>query len=190
MKLGLREIIFFKLMLGLLLASYFFGIKRMEAKRQGFEQEIAAKQARLTELARASRDIDDVVGKLASLEEGIHFFEKKLPEEQAVDSILNSVTQLVEKHQLKCRTFKPSPKTQAGTNFREKQIEMTLSGDFFGFYAFLRELERVPRIIKLTDMKLTKIDESDEQTKAGQMQAVMKLSVFFDPATPAVADAR
>jgi type IV pilus assembly protein PilO len=184
MKLGLRELIFFKLMLGLLLGAYFFGIKRMDAKRQSYEKEITVKQQRLTELSRATRDIDDVAGKLVSLEEGIRFFSTKLPHEQEVDDILNKVTALMEKHGLKSHTFKPNPKTLAGTNFSEKQIEMTLSGDFFGYYAFLRELERLPRIIKLTDMKLSKIDDAD-----GQMDAVMKLSVFFDPAA-AVVDVR
>lgn len=184
MKIGLREIIFFKLMLGLLLAAYFFGFRRMEAKTAAYEQQTVTKQQRLADLARASRDIDDIADRVKKLEQAIQLFEKKLPEEQALDTILLNVTQLMEDHKLTGRSFKPNPKTIAGPNYREKQIEVTLSGHFYGFYAFLADLERLERIIKITDMKLTKIDDVD-----GQMRAVMKLSIFFDPATPTVASA-
>ncbi len=185
MKFGLREIIFFKLMIGLLLASYFFGFKRMQEKRQAYETEITVKQQRLADLARASRDIDDMSQRLQKLEQAINIFEKKLPEEQEVDSILNHVTALVERHKLYSKSFKPNPKVTAGPNFRERQIELTLSGNFFGYYAFLRDIERLERIIKITDMKLTRIDNQD-----GQMQAVMKMSIFFDPAGTSVASAQ
>lgn len=185
MKIGLREIIFFKLMLGLLLASYFFGFKRMNEKREAYDQEIQLKQQRLADLARASRDIDDMNQRLAKLEQAITVFEKKLPQEQEVDSILNHVTTLVERHKLYSKSFKPNPKPIVGPNFREKQIELTLSGNFFGYYAFLRDLERLERIIKITDMKLTRIDEQD-----GQMQAVLKISIFYDPGTGSVASTR
>ncbi len=185
MKIGLREIIFFKLMLGLLLASYFFGFKRMNEKRLGYEQEITVKQQRLADLARASRDIADMSDRLKKLEQAITIFEKKLPEEQEVDTILNHVTTLVERHKLYSKSFKPNPKVVVGPNFRERQIELTLSGNFFGYYAFLRDIERIERIIKITDMKLTRIDEHD-----GQTQAVVKLSIFFDPGTSSVATIR
>jgi type IV pilus assembly protein PilO len=185
MKIGLREIIFFKLMLGLLLASYFFGLKRMGEKKLSLEQDITIKQQRLADLARASRDIEDMTARLGKLQQAIQVFEKKLPAEQEVDSILSNVTTLVERHKLHSKSFKPNPKAVVGPNFRERQIELTLSGNFFGFYAFLRDLERLERIIKITDMKLTRIDDQD-----GQMQAVMKLSIFFDPASGGVASTR
>ncbi|GIW76998.1 MAG: hypothetical protein KatS3mg104_2061 [Phycisphaerae bacterium] len=185
MKIGLREIIFFKLMLGLLLASYFFGFKRMNDKRQAYLDDIEVKQKRLTELARASRDLDDINQRLVKIEQAIHLFEKKLPQEQEVESILNYVTTLVERHKLFSRSFKPNPKPVVGPNYRERQIELDLSGNFFGYYAFLRDLERLERIIKITDMKLTRIDEQD-----GQMQAVLRISIFYDPGQQTVASAK
>ncbi len=177
MKLGLREIIFFKLMIGLLVASYFMGLKRMNEKRQGYEEQITLKQNKLTDLARAKREIDDIEHKLDTLTQAIDYFKKKLPSEQGVDEILDSTNQLITAHNLNCVSFKPSPKPIVGPGYREKQIEILLTGDFFGFYQFLADIERRDRIIKVTDLKLTKIDE-----EAGRMQAVMRLSIFFDPA--------
>lgn len=186
MKLGLREIIFFKLMIALLVASYFMGLKRMNEKRQGYEEQIALKQAKLTDLARARREIDDIEQKLDTLTQAISYFKKKLPSEQGLEQILDSTNQLITEHNLHCVTFKPNPKPLSGPGYREKQIEIVLTGDFFGFYQFLADMERRDRIIKVTDLKLTKIDD-----QAGRMQAVMRLSIFFDPAgTAEVASAR
>lgn len=178
MKIGIREIIFFKLMLGLLVASYFFGLKRMDEKRQAYESQTEFKQNKLTDLARAQRDIDDVERKLSTLTQAIGYFRKKLPSEQGVDEILQSTNLLIEQHGLACRSFKPSPRAIAGPGYREKQIEIQLTGEFFGFYQFLAELERRDRIIRVTDMKLARINDN-----AGRMQATMKLSVFFDPSS-------
>jgi hypothetical protein len=55
---------------------------------------------------------------------------------------------------------------------------MSLAGDFKGFYSFLLALEKLPRITRVTQMQLTKINDKD-----GQMQATMTLSIFFEPDT-------
>jgi hypothetical protein len=52
---------------------------------------------------------------------------------------------------------------------------MSLSGDFHGFYSFLLQLEKLSRITRVTQLKLDKI-----QTKEGEMQASMTLSIFFE----------
>jgi len=53
---------------------------------------------------------------------------------------------------------------------------MSLAGDFTGFYLFMQQLEKLPRLTRVTDMTLTKISDHD-----GQMQATLTLSVFFEP---------
>jgi len=55
---------------------------------------------------------------------------------------------------------------------------MNLSGDFNGYYSFLLQLEKLPRITRVTQMNLQKISDRD-----GEMQAQMTLSIFFEPDT-------
>ena len=62
---------------------------------------------------------------------------------------------------------------------------MSLSGDFNGFYAFLLQLENLPRITRITQMKLEKINEHD-----GDATAQITLSIFFEPQTDGVASVR
>ena len=62
--------------------------------------------------------------------------------------------------------------------YSEQPIEMSLSGDFNGFYEFLLQLEKLRRLTRVTQMDLTKITDRD-----GEMQAQMTLSIFFEPET-------
>ncbi len=55
---------------------------------------------------------------------------------------------------------------------------MSLSGDFNGFYSFMLQLEKLPRITRVGQMNLAKINDRD-----GEMQAQLTLSIFFEPDT-------
>lgn len=111
------------------------------------------------------------------MQQAITFFESKLPQEKEVDKILKEVWQMAEANSLQTRTIK-TMKSERGASYSEQPIQMNLSGDFNGFYEFLLQLEKLPRITRVTQMKLEKISDRD-----GEMQAQMTLSIFFEPDT-------
>jgi Tfp pilus assembly protein PilO len=115
--------------------------------------------------------------KTAELKQAILFFESKLPQEKEIDKILKEVWQLAEQNALQAKTIK-TLKTERAANYSEQPIEMVLAGDFNGFYSFLLQLEKLPRITRITNMNLSKITE-----KEGTMQARLTLSIFFEPDT-------
>ena len=90
---------------------------------------------------------------------------------------------MAEANSLQAKTIK-SGKTERTANYSEQSIEMSLSGDFTGFYLFMQQLEKLPRLMRVTDMTLTKISDHD-----GQMQATLSLNIFFE-ARPTDADRR
>jgi Tfp pilus assembly protein PilO len=55
---------------------------------------------------------------------------------------------------------------------------MELVGNFSSFYSFLLELEKLPRIIKIRELKLDK-----EKITEGQISADFILSIFFQNKT-------
>jgi len=57
-------------------------------------------------------------------------------------------------------------------------MTMKLVGDFTSFYSFLLELEKLPRIMKLRELKLDKQNESE-----GEIGAEFILSIFFQNKT-------
>jgi len=168
-------------MLAVLVCAYTFVFKKTNEKRQALVADIESKQKVLNNLSQATAGIDDLNRKTQELEKAIKFFQSKLPQEREVDKILQDVWQMAAANSLESKTVKMQ-KTEKTANYSEQPIQMSLSGDFNGFYSFLLQLEKLPRITRVTQMKLEKISDRE-----GAMQAQLTLSIFFDPGTPAVA---
>jgi len=175
MKFGIREISFVVVMLGLLGAIYFLVWDKAQAKIVSMERRTEEKVKALSDLERATSGVSDVDRKVSELEEAIKFFEKKLPQERDIDQILKEVWNMAEQNQLTTKTIK-TMKSQRGVAYSEQPIEMSLGGNFSGFYEFLLKLEKLPRLTRVNQMNLDKING-----KEGQMEAKLVLSIFFEP---------
>jgi type IV pilus assembly protein PilO len=178
MKMGIREILFLSLMVGLLAAS-FFVFKKSTTRRDTLQASIQSKQKALADLKQSTAGIEDLNRKIAELKQAITFFESKLPQEKEIDKILNEVSQMAEANALKTKTVK-TLRSERAAGYSEQPIEIMLLGDFNGFYSFLLQLEKLPRITRVTNMDLTKITDSE-----GVMGAKVTLSIFFEPDTGA-----
>lgn len=174
MKFGIRELLFLAVMLGLIGASYFV-FNKSKAKLNDYRADTAAKQKVLNDLRQSTAGIVDWNKKIDELQKAITFFESKLPPEKEVDKILTDVSQLANANALETRLVKPL-KSERAASYSEQPIEMSLSGNFNGFYVFLQQLENMPRITRVTNMALSKITDQD-----GAMQAKLTLSIYFEP---------
>lgn len=177
MRFGLRELIFVAAMLGLLGSSYVLVFQKANVKRAALRADVEAKQRALGNLRQATAGIEDLNQKIDELQQAIAFFESKLPQEKEVDKILKEVWQMAEANSLQTRTVK-TLRAERASGYSEQPIQMALSGDFNGFYSFLIQLEKLPRITRVTQMELKKIDEND-----GSMTANLTMSIFFEPDT-------
>src|SRR3954466_289729 len=175
MRFGIRELIFVALMLGLLVSTWIFVFKKADARRASKLNDIEQWDNQLTNLRRATAGIDDMGRKIAELQRAIDFFASKLPAAKEMDKVLTEVSQMADANSLQSKTVK-SLKTERGSAYSEQAIQMNLAGDFNGFYSFLLQLEKLPRITRMTNMKLEKINERD-----GEMTAQVTLSIFFEP---------
>ncbi len=174
MRLGLREIIFFCAMIGLLASAYFLVFTKADTRRKAMLAESAGKQKALNDVRLSTSGIDDLGRKIIELQKAIEFFESKLPQEKEIDKILSETTRRAEENALQIRTVK-TLKTEKNAGYTEMPIEMSLVGDFNNFYQFMLELEKMPRITRMARMKLEKINDLD-----GQMEATVQLSIFFE----------
>jgi type IV pilus assembly protein PilO len=174
MKFGIRELLFLAVMIGTVTAS-FFSLKRTVARREAMQAETEGWKRQLAALNQSGADAVDWNKKIAELKEAVKYLEGKLPAEKEIDVILTQVENMVKANALEKKMVKPL-RIDRSASYNELPIEMTLSGDFNGFYAFLQQLEKMPRITRLTNMALTKITDRD-----GAMQAKITLSIFFEP---------
>ncbi len=177
MKFGAREVVFFAAILGLLAAAYFLGFAKQDIRRQEKQAQIDAKSKSLADLERSTASVKDVERKVNELQRATRAFEAMLPQAKEIDKVLKEVWQLAENHNLQTKTIK-TLKSQRMNGYSEQPIEMSLAGDFSGFYDFMIHLERLPRLTRVSTMNLTKIADHD-----GQMQAQLTLSIFFEPDT-------
>lgn len=175
MKIILRIAICVIALVGGVAAYYFLYDEPTNRRRQDLSSEIEQRQRALADLERSTAGIDDINHKIKELQDAVQFFESKLPQEKDVESILAQVWKLAEANSLQAKTIR-SGKTERTANYSDQSIEMSLSGDFTGFYLFIQQLEKLPRLTRVVDMSLTKISERD-----GQMQATLTLNIFFEP---------
>jgi len=174
MQFGLREAAFVLLLLAMPVAAYFFVFQPRAAQIAEARAEITSKQAKLKELEAATKSIEDLGDEIDELRQAIELFEKKLPAQRDVEVVLRDVWRLAAENNLtpkSVRTDKIVPSSQ----YAELPIKMTIIGDFSGFYTFLQEIEKLPRITRTPSMKLKKLEDQD-----GKMQADMVLSIFFE----------
>jgi type IV pilus assembly protein PilO len=174
MKIGIRELIFLCVMVGIMGGSYFFVFKPSTQKRGERLEAINAGKKELSDLKSATANVTDIEHKIGELEQAIKFFEDKLPEQKELDTILKDLWQKADHASLTTKTVK-TLKSEKSAGYTEQPIELSLSGDFQNFYAYLLELEKLKRITKLKSMKLEKITDKD-----GAMTASMVLSVYFE----------
>ncbi len=181
MKIGFREIIFLTLMAGILAIAFLY-FRKTDSSRQSLVAEIAKDQGELSNLHTATAGIADLGKKIDELQKAIDFFQSRLPQEKEIDKILKEVWQIAEANNLQTKTIR-TLKSERFASFSEQPIQLSLSGDFNGFYSFLLQLEKLPRLTRITDMRLEKIDDHD-----GEMTAQMDMSIFFEPDTVATAN--
>ena len=180
---GTRELVFVAVLAALLGGSWLFGFRRLDAKRDDLARRADATEAQLAELRAATAGVADLDARIAELGEAVAFFERKLPPRRQIDAILNEVTRLAADAGLRGERFDAPLRTVRGAGYSEQPITMVMAGDFDGFYRFLLDLERMPRITRVTKLELKKLDANGRGGASvdGQMQATMGLSIFYEP---------
>ena len=171
---GLRKVVFFILVLGVSYIAYRYMIKPANRNLAQQRARVQTKMDKLAELKKATAAANDLSRQLEQLQEAIEFFESRLPTTEEMDDVLQDVTMIGEKQGVQRKRIRRMEKKENNTGYVEQPLEMELEGNFNSFYSFLLELEELPRIMKIREIKLEK--ESD---KEGVVSADFVISIFF-----------
>jgi type IV pilus assembly protein PilO len=184
MRLGFREFIFFLVLLAVPVASYFYVYKPRNDDIAQARKEIQTKQDRLDTLAAVAAKIDDMQLAIEQGRESIELIEAKLPSEQDVEGILEQVWQIAKRNKLVVKSVK-SDKPVPTARYLEVPLKVVMHGEFDGFYQFLLELENLPRITRVHQLKLqratAKKERGMEDLPPGSMAAEFTVSIYFEP---------
>lgn len=173
MSSGLRQAIFFVLLVGVVLVGFQYMIKPANQQLAETRQRVEGKRAKRDEFKEANAKMEDLNMQLENLREAVRYFESKLPPTSEVHKILEQVTVIAQKQGLKPKTIR-TLQQKDNSGYIEQPLDMKLVGNFRSFYSFLLELEKLPRIMKIRELKLDKQAGSE-----GEIGAEFILSIFF-----------
>ncbi|MEM1355361.1 MAG: type 4a pilus biogenesis protein PilO [Planctomycetota bacterium] len=176
MRFGIRELVFVLVLIGMPAAAYFFIFQPKNQLQQEGRAEVQSKKAKLQQLDQATAKFVDLDQEIDRLRTAIELIEQKLPAGKETYVVVNRVSELAIAHDLTVKSIKPE-KVVSAAQYAELPIKLTIEGDFRGFYDFLLEAERLPRITQLPMMELEKLDDRGEE---GKMTAEITLSIFFE----------
>ena len=182
MRFGIRELIFFIVLMAVPISSFFFVFKPRNELINQAKAEIQIKQSRLDRLAALTERLDDLGLAIANGRESIKLIEQKLPDKKGVDEILEQVWQIAKRNHQTVKSVK-SKKMLPAALYMELPLDMEMEGDFDGFYSFLLELENLPRITRIHSLKLERLGikaGADEDTNSGMAKAKFTLSIYFE----------
>jgi type IV pilus assembly protein PilO len=174
---GLRKAVFFALLLGVAVVGYQYMIKPANKNLAEAKNRVDTKLAKLGEFKKATAAAEDLTKQLEQLQQAIEFFESKLPPTSQIHQVLEQVTIIAQKEGLKPKTIRTLAQKD-NNGYIEQPLKMELQGNFNSFYSFLLELEKLPRIMKIRELKLDKQPKSE-----GQISADFIVSIFFQNKT-------
>ncbi|MEM0913091.1 MAG: type 4a pilus biogenesis protein PilO [Planctomycetota bacterium] len=181
MKFGPRELLFVALLIAMPVSAYFYVFQPRTETIEEARAEIIRMQGKLNQLEQATRDMPDLGAEIAKLAQAIELYEQRLPQREEVDGILEDVWRVAVANKLEPVSVRTQQVIGTAT-YSELPIRMKIKGDFDGFYQFLLDVEKLPRITRLPDLRLTK---SRDKEGEGQMVAEITLSIFFEGDEPA-----
>jgi type IV pilus assembly protein PilO len=163
--------------IGMPVASYFMVFRPQSAEIKRVGDALLHKRALLEKLQQETARNADLVRANEEIKKSILTIEERLPTNQEIDALVRQVSDLAVQSGMNAPTIKTNKVLPAGL-YKEQPIDMTLTGDFSGYFNFLRSLERLPRITRIHDMKLlANLDEN------ATMEASFTLSIYFQETT-------
>lgn len=108
--------------------------------------------------------------------------ESKLPTQQDVESILEQTWSIAREHGLTVKSVRSEQPVPAMV-YMEQPLTVELEGPFEGFYAFLLDLEILPRITRIFNLELERIETTSGPSRKtlppGSVKAEFLLSIYF-----------
>jgi type IV pilus assembly protein PilO len=174
MRFGIREFVLLGILLAMPLSSYWLVFRPQNQEIEQAEREIEHKRAMLEKLQVATSRNDTLEGANEEIRQGISAIEARLPSGKEIGTIVREVSRLAIESGLE-QPGMTSGVPVRGSLYWEQPINMTLKGEFDGFYEFLLALEQMPRITRIPDMEIIRSRDRD-----GHLEAEFTLSIYFE----------
>jgi Tfp pilus assembly protein PilO len=158
---------------GLPITSYLMVFKPTNKEIAKAREEVKHMEGLLSKLKEESAKRTDFEKANQQLADGIKVIEERLPTNQEIDSIVRQVSDLAVNSGLAPPAIKSNKPLPAGL-YMEQPLDMETQGDFIGFHSFLAQVEKMPRVTRIHNLKIT-----GNQVSGPELKATFTLSIYF-----------
>ena len=156
-------------------------------------QEIAMARAdvdlrliQLEELREVEMINSDLEVTLQQLEGALDDLRARIPDVAGVEDVLRRIAEITGEHDLVVRSFRRE-KTVTSNHYAELPLKTVIEGSFHGIHRFLIDLERIPRITRILDLRIENPDfdrmtRSGARIATGEVRAEMTITIYADQA--------
>ncbi len=176
MKTHLRALLI-AIVIAMPVASFFMVFRPQNAAIGQAAAEVKHKEDLLEKLKEETARSADLERTNAEIQNSIKMIEARLPSNKEVDDVVRKVSDLALTYNLHAPAMKTGRPLKTAL-YMEQPIEMEVSGDFLGFFTFLASVEKLPRITRIHDLKIT-----GQPTEGVELKAEFTLSIYFQDET-------
>jgi type IV pilus assembly protein PilO len=155
------------------LASYFWVFKPLNVEITREKAETEHREALLAKLQEETAKNEDLERANQEIQSSIRLIEARLPSNKEVDAVVRQVSNLAVESNLTAPSMRSS-KPMPSALYMEQPIEMECSGNFVDFFTFLAKVEKLPRIMRIHDLKIEGVPKEGVELKA-----TFTLSIYF-----------
>ena len=158
---------------GLPVTAYFMVFRPMNAEVKRLRDEIEHRESLLSTLKAETARNADLERANAEIAESIRLIEARLPTNQEIDNIVRQVSDLAVEAGLQPPSIKSGKALPAGL-YMEQPLDMETGGSFVGFRNFLARVEKLERVTRIHNMKVSEVNKDGKEVKAS-----FTLSIYF-----------
>lgn len=155
-------------------AFYAFGYRVQKQRQAALAVQIQEKQRELREGKSHTSALPEVATEVERLRARLERSKKSVPRQQDLPQFIRDVSQLGQQASLRKPFFKPGTPVR-GELVCELPISLNFEGDFVNVYSFLRNLEEMPRLTRVREIKLNARD------RTGQVKVQLSMNIYFAP---------
>lgn len=185
---GLRGIILLAAVVGMPVASYFLVFRPQNNEINRARQDVEYTKKLLDKLRAETARNADLEKAIEEIRQNVTAAETRLPSDKEISDVVRQVSDLALQAGLQDPTMKSAKPVQASL-YMEQPLEMNIKGDFRSFFVFLANVEKLPRIMRITDFKINRDDKLAGTEGVVSDKVDFTLSIYFQPGKKRTADA-
>ena len=155
-------------------AFFLFGYRPATVRLAELRAQVEAKQRELQSNQTKTEIRATVEQNVAKLRRQLDRSDKQLPRHQDWGQFMHDITKLRQQFPLDQWLVEPAAQPRQNALFVELPIDMRFEGDFLSVFGFLRQVDQMPRLTRVQDLKVRA-----KPGKAGKVEVQLLLNIYY-----------